>query len=1310
MNKLLIPSSPNWFLSDILACAPDNTVICGSRQDLVIIKPTEDNIPDDICCIGKAHSTKIISVGINRNWGQPHKYAVSLSENAIIKLWDIETLEKKSSHNRHFFTDTKSKVIGACFAGDDRIISAEDTGTIIVWNFIKHETNVIKSLFSKITLTCLSVCPFATWLVAFGLKSGLVIVTDLRKTGKILYTLRGHAKEVISLAWCPAPVNVFPLKPNNKVVEKQQAHLELKEESSSVNHSQMDIKSPENSDENELFFSPKAFPNENRRKQKSPKKEPLAEVEPLPIDGFQKAKSGDVVSPKHLAKRNEFKLDNLLMKTPDNDKSTIKKVECQIIEHPISGASNLDNSASGDESKPFSSASSCGNSTCSKKSEAFFTPGESEGAGNLSDTNEVFHDATNAIVKDVDKGDSEEHVENWRVKEAYVEPEEEEPRKEFLLASSAREPNIYIWRAGTDGRMQTFLTVPNRPMPKKQKSSSDKLWITLCWVTPTKLLSSSRNADLLLWTLPRPMVQAKFVRKIHRDHWSVLFSIKAPIVYLNEYNFLQSRELNAWTTGMDRQLINTNIDNLKKLACYPAFGGSINCLVGSPLDPNRLAIGTGEGVVNVWDLSRNETKNISFSTFYLKILSSVTALAWHPSIESSLAWGTTEGRIGIQDVTNKSKGPKVLPHFFKSQIFKLEWGPSTDNPKSRKLFAVSESKIAIFDIATNEKVDPVLLDLPDDTSVYTMAWKPDYSMLLVSSKTGTLISYTPELLISDITYNTHKIQSIIWHPDAASDDASESKYCKTFVSVIKNSEFAVFDLNVPIKDVIKTTTFENRGARINDIAWSPYNGSQLVVADDAGVAQIYDIETKVLLSTYMNPTLDPLLSVHWSPVDSDYVIVGTQAHRLAIWKISENPPLEEKVLTSQRNKISKAQQKEVSDQLIKEKEEPIVPPAELKKPATEKIQLAPLFYAMKNNPVTDLEKLLDFKLGKLATESPICDNDATVDILDVFGNSGDMVKVFNLNQRTLRKQGKHRQGNILALFQGDISTVVKEAIEQRRVDPWIISFCPMVSPKLWQSACETYVSQLLEEPEADPMEIVMYQLACHQVEEAVKVLCDHHLYREAYLLAKGRFGGESPIVIDVMRQWAKNNVLVGCFELAAACYISLGNYEEAATVLYRRSNVQVLELAKRLAKLCDNQELQKAVTFRLDAFKTVRTENENASKPDICQNNDKSKEENEETQKGQGDESLERTDIEENSLKSYNLNTSNIPNDQKDQIPQIENVENSESENIYEDKTVSVSDSSKDNSKTIDVKIEEANQTQEVVTLNGAEVKGVNEH
>ena len=75
----------------------------------------------------------------------------------------------------------KEAVIGAVFAGDDRVVSATSSGVVSVWNINTNESKFLKDLFkNKVTLTCLSSCPHAGWLLAFGLSNGGVVVADLR--------------------------------------------------------------------------------------------------------------------------------------------------------------------------------------------------------------------------------------------------------------------------------------------------------------------------------------------------------------------------------------------------------------------------------------------------------------------------------------------------------------------------------------------------------------------------------------------------------------------------------------------------------------------------------------------------------------------------------------------------------------------------------------------------------------------------------------------------------------------------------------------------------------------------------------------------------------------------------------------------------------------------------------------------------------------------------------------------------------------------------------------------------------------------
>lgn len=71
--------------------------------------------------------------------------------------------------------------------------------------YISYETSKIIFL-GKLTATCLACCPHDSNLLAIGTKSGLVYIVQ-KET--ILYKLRGHNEEVVSLSWCPSDVNVL---------------------------------------------------------------------------------------------------------------------------------------------------------------------------------------------------------------------------------------------------------------------------------------------------------------------------------------------------------------------------------------------------------------------------------------------------------------------------------------------------------------------------------------------------------------------------------------------------------------------------------------------------------------------------------------------------------------------------------------------------------------------------------------------------------------------------------------------------------------------------------------------------------------------------------------------------------------------------------------------------------------------------------------------------------------------------------------------------------------------------------------------
>lgn len=72
-------------------------------------------------------------------------------------------------------------MVGVTFAGDDRVISVSETGKIVIWNILLNSFDSLDLFNGKDTVTCLSTCPHAAWLTAFGFKNGMVMICDLRR-------------------------------------------------------------------------------------------------------------------------------------------------------------------------------------------------------------------------------------------------------------------------------------------------------------------------------------------------------------------------------------------------------------------------------------------------------------------------------------------------------------------------------------------------------------------------------------------------------------------------------------------------------------------------------------------------------------------------------------------------------------------------------------------------------------------------------------------------------------------------------------------------------------------------------------------------------------------------------------------------------------------------------------------------------------------------------------------------------------------------------------------------------------------------
>ena len=98
----------------------------------------------------------------------------------------------------------------------------------------------------------------------------------------------------------------------------------------------------------------------------------------------------------------------------------------------------------------------------------------------------------------------------------------ETEHEEWLLASSSRDRTVRVW---SQSEARPVLTLR---LPGQDKRRSDHSWISLCWFSPTTLLSAGAGGELLSWQLDVPGRKGGLEYKVlSREHNRNLFTICA---------------------------------------------------------------------------------------------------------------------------------------------------------------------------------------------------------------------------------------------------------------------------------------------------------------------------------------------------------------------------------------------------------------------------------------------------------------------------------------------------------------------------------------------------------------------------------------------------------------------------------------------------------------------------------------------------------------------------------------------------------------------------------------------------------------
>lgn len=818
----------------------------------------------------------------------------------------------------------------------------------------------------------------------------------------------------------------------------------------------------------------------------------------------------------------------------------------------------------------------------------------------------------------------------------------------YLLASGSKDRLIYFWRAGSDCRYEAFVTMPQQPLssgyrrkiPDKWDKSCPSSWICVKWIDPYTLISGSPFGELLEWDLanvqPREKEKEKEkslknkkpvpkpVKALHGNHTKGLYCVACPDLPSRPCKKNENRHI--WSTAVDKKLVCTSLKTGKVTAEITTIGGIVYCLAISPLDPNRIAIGVGDSKILIWNMA-SETS--SLTVLWQRVNGKVMALEWHPTDENLLAFGTGEGRVGLFDVSS-TKPPIIFRQYHRRSVYRLCWAPFVIKPENQ-----ADEKLALFSVGDGDVLQ-MNLDHPDADPVNLqekfveadrssgsnkpigrtdILWKPDRSLLALGNENGVIYIFDGETMVKKHIICAHKklVQSLRWHPPSVTSDVAGLSPCHHWLATASDV-LKVFDVQSDSSKEV--AVFNLQKEKIVDVSWSPHINGRLVSVSYDYTVQVWDVMNKTPLVSYLSHH-NAVLTAVWSPLDPDIIISGSADNTLRAWRVSEQTDQRpsEKRKTKINNRLKKMANVPEAVDVTKERvSSPVASNSantsksesdimkECITSQSQKIKGKSLFPVSGTAMNLSRHMKEHFQMWKEAKskESKATANETAVNgngthspsptppnkdtgYLDFFSDGNAMRRLLMGEEVQLTEIGHQQQVRDCMLWRGDVTGMIQEAIQKKQLTPYLVALAPMASVRIWKDACSVYAEQLSNQGEH--MKAAGFLIAIHKIEEAVQLLADNKLFREAIALAKCRLPSNDPLIKTVMNDFANYSLTNGQLHLAAHCFLSLDEPLTASQALARCKDLSSMRLAALLALEANAQDI--AINLAKNCFRSA---------------------------------------------------------------------------------------------------------------------------
>lgn len=276
---------------------------------------------------------------------------------------------------------------------------------------------------------------------------------------------------------------------------------------------------------------------------------------------------------------------------------------------------------------------------------------------------------------------------------------------------------------------------------------------------------------------------------------------------------------------------------------------------------NRIAIAAVDKRISVTNVMNIKPNKVAMSSLLNKIHSKVLSIAWHPTKENILAFGTHEGQVGFIDTNSSTNIPIRMKPYFSQAVYSLSWGhiPPINNATEKRLvlFACSDSKLVYFPGTGEQKHEAHPVCVTYDVTEISCC----DNILAVGTKSGSL--YLCDLDNNfDVIYN---------------EEISSRKQYVSSISwnTINKNLLASASMDKDIRIINRLNKEENKTLRghtagVASIRWSPNSINKLVSASFDNTVRVWDINTQLVISLYKFDNC--MFAAMFSPIDDNFII------------------------------------------------------------------------------------------------------------------------------------------------------------------------------------------------------------------------------------------------------------------------------------------------------------------------------------------------------------------------------------------------------------------------------------------------------